>query len=241
MITLTRRFLSVAALVIFSNPALATGEPSAGSAKIRYGNQWTIPDRASPRPDDEALNFYLKRYLSDPSKFGKISSPGSDDPREFKRSVRESAHVTQLLSTSAMVSVLMYENGVVSIDQMARSDRFQGQVKEDTPLYSMSMGKSIVSYLLGHAICAGHISGIDQKITDWDLVKNTLYDNQTLGDLMHMRAGDQGYAASSHLQSGQNVNVTGLATLLSGPLKESNQDYDWQTTILGMLRDGVPN
>lgn len=225
MIQIARALTSAAALLIFSTPLFAAGDPPAGSAKIRYGNQWSIPDRANPRPDDEALNFYLKRYLDDPAKFGKIASPGSDRPREFKTNTRESAHVTQLLASTAMFSVLMYENGAVSIDQMAKPDRFQGQIHNGTPLYSMSIGKSLVAYLLGHAICAGHIRGVDQKLSNWDLVKNTLYENQSLSDLMYMRAGDQAYVTHSNLKTGQNVNVSGLAAVLSGPLRESKKGF----------------
>ena len=225
MIQVARALTSFAALLFFSAPLIAAGDPPAGSAQIRYGNQWSIPDRANPRPDDEALNFYLRRYLDDPAKFGKISSPGADRPREFNTNLRESAHVTQLLATTAMFSVLMYENGAVSIDQVAKTDRFQGQIHNGTPLYSMSIGKSMVAYLLGHAICAGHIRGVDQKLDDWDLVKNTLYENQSLRDLMYMRAGDQAYVASSNLKTGQNVNVSGLAAVLSGPLRESKKGF----------------
>lgn len=220
-----RALSSAAALLMLSTPLFAAGDPPTSSAKIRYGNQWAIPDRANPRPDDEALNFYLKRYLDEPAKFGKIASPGSDKPREFKTNTRESAHVTRLLATTAMFSVLMYEKGAVSVDQMAATDRFQGQVHNGTPLYSMSMGKSVVGYLLGHAICAGHIRGVDQKLSDWDLVKNTLYENQSLHDLMSMRAGDQAYVASSNLKTGQNVNVTGLGAILNGPLRESKKGF----------------
>jgi hypothetical protein len=43
---------------------------------------------------------------------------------------------------------------------------------------------------LGHAICAGYISSIEERL-DYSHLKDTLYDNQRLVDLMNMRAGDQ--------------------------------------------------
>ena len=58
---------------------------------------------------------------------------------------------------------------------------------------SMSVGKSIVSYVAGHAICAGYIDSVDSKIDDWPLLKNTLYDGQKLIDILNMAAGDQKY------------------------------------------------
>ena len=60
-------------------------------------------------------------------------------------------------------------------------------------LQSHSMGKSLVSYVTGHAICEGYISSVDEKLTGWDVIENTLYDNQVLIDLLNMQAGDQRY------------------------------------------------
>ena len=55
------------------------------------------------------------------------------------------------------------------------------------------MGKSLVSYVTGHAICEGYISSVDEKLTGWDIIENTLFDNQVLIDLLNMQAGDQNY------------------------------------------------
>ena len=55
------------------------------------------------------------------------------------------------------------------------------------------MGKSLVSYVTGHAICEGYISSVDEKLTGWDIIENTLYDNQVLIDLLNMQAGEQRY------------------------------------------------
>ena len=45
------------------------------------------------------------------------------------------------------------------------------------------------SYIVGHAICDGYISSIDE-IIDWPLMKNTLYQGQPLRNLLNMSAGD---------------------------------------------------
>ena len=60
-------------------------------------------------------------------------------------------------------------------------------------LPSHSIGKSLVSYVTGHAICEGYISSVDEKISGWDVVENTLYEDQVLIDLLNMQAGDQKY------------------------------------------------
>ena len=55
------------------------------------------------------------------------------------------------------------------------------------------MGKSLVSYVTGYAICEGYIDNINVKLDDWSTVKGTLYEGQKLIDVLNMRAGDQNY------------------------------------------------
>ena len=33
----------------------------------------------------------------------------------------------------------------------------------------------VTSYILGHAICEGYIDGVDTKLNDWPILKNSLY------------------------------------------------------------------
>ena len=61
------------------------------------------------------------------------------------------------------------------------------------------MGKSLASYILGHAICDGYIENIDSSISDWPLVKDSLYENHKLIDLLNMTSGDQKYVYDSFL------------------------------------------
>jgi len=94
-------------------------------------------------------------------------------------------------------------------------------------LQSHSMGKSLVSYVTGHAICEGYISSVDEKLTGWDVIENTLYDNQVLIDLLNMQAGDQRYVGEKikprhdgYLKNKKwggrkiNVNTVGLKRLM---------------------------
>ena len=67
----------------------------------------------------------------------------------------------------------------------------------DGLLPSHSMGKSLVSYVTGHAICEGYIDNVNVKLNDWPLIKNTLYDGQKLINLLNMAAGDQKFVGGS--------------------------------------------
>ena len=66
-------------------------------------------------------------------------------------------------------------------------------MNDETKYYSMSMSKSVVSYILGHAICGGYIDGVDARINDWPSIENTLYHNQKLINFLNMSTGDQKY------------------------------------------------
>ena len=71
------------------------------------------------------------------------------------------------------------------IDELTPFEQFGEYVNNETKLRSNSMGKSLASYVLGHAICAGYIESVNQRINDWPLVRNTLYQDQKIIDLLN--------------------------------------------------------
>ena len=83
---------------------------------------------------------------------------------------------------------MYFQDNQIVIDEITPKGRFGIVFKDDTKWSSMSMGKSLVSYVAGHAICEGYIDGIDAKINDWPLIENTLYHNQKLINLLNMSA-----------------------------------------------------
>ena len=87
------------------------------------------------------------------------------------------------------------------------------------------MNKSVTSYILGHAICDGYIGGLDDRINDWPLLSNTLYENQKLIDFLNMSVGDQKYI--NEFKNG----TTGH------PLADLNYEYETNTiySTLGLF------
>ena len=79
------------------------------------------------------------------------------------------------------------------IDEFSPKERLGEFLNNETKFYSMSMGKSVTSYILGHAICDGYIEGIDARINDWPVLKDSLYHNQKLINFLNMNTGDQKY------------------------------------------------
>ena len=80
---------------------------------------------------------------------------------------------------------------------MSPKDRFGKFFNNETKLRSMSVGKTMTSYVAGHAICEGYIGSINSKLNDWPLIENTLYYDQEFINLLNMQAGDNKYVWSS--------------------------------------------
>jgi len=176
---------------------------------IDYGTGYEMPEYPEKKPNKATLQTYLEKYINEADVFLGFKVPPSKKPYEFNFSLRKEPLVDKQLKTTALLSYLLFENGKVVVDELTPKNMFGEQVKNETPLPSRSLGKSFSSYLLGHAICSGFIESLDSRLTDWDMVKGTLYEGQALIDLVNMRAGDQEYAHSNSVftPGGERVGV----------------------------------
>ena len=117
----------------------------------------------------------------------------SKEPYEFKFNLIEDKFVKKQMKTKAILSYLYYQDGEVLIDEFSPKERLGEFLNNETKFFSMSMGKSITSYVLGHAICEGYIDGVDARVNDWPIIKDSLYHDQKLIDFLNMSTGDQKY------------------------------------------------
>jgi hypothetical protein len=124
----------------------------------------------------------------------------SSKPFKFKSSLQEDKYIDKQLKKTGLISYLRFEDGKITIDKFTPENRFGKFINKDTKLRSMSVGKTMVSYVAGHAICGGYINSINSRLNDWPLVENTLYYDQKLIDLLNMKAGDRNYVQSSTLR-----------------------------------------
>ena len=97
------------------------------------------------------------------------------------------------MKTKAILSYLYYQDGEVLIDELSPKEMLGEFLNNETKFYSMSMGKSVTSYLVGHAICDGYIDGVDARVNDWPIIKDSLYHDQKLINFLNMNTGDQKY------------------------------------------------
>ena len=189
-----------------------------------YDGRSEIPEEA--KPNDDTLRFFLNRYLTrnwnSHRKYSNIEA--SDNPYQFQFDLREDKYIKKQMQETALLSYLLFEDGKIVIDEITPKNRFGDLFTDKTKYHSQSVGKSIASYILGHAICKGYVESIDAKINDWPVIKNTLYHDQKIIDLINMSAGDQKYLNSNRFfDSNRAVTNPTIKSAMENELKNSKK------------------
>jgi len=178
-----------------------------------------IPQRANPNL--ETVRHHMELYNNRGPK-GRHDSEPSPSPRALKFNLRDEPFIDRQLRKTFLASYLMYEKGEVVIDKISPQDRFGDLIDNDTLLYSMSLGKSVGSYLMGHAICKGYIESIDHKLSDWPIVANSLIAEASVRDVINAATGHQKYMRNNEIfKQGTNVNGYTIETLVKFELPGS--------------------
>ncbi|MDC3175206.1 serine hydrolase [Candidatus Pelagibacter sp.] len=173
---------------------LLSGSAYANKEKANsHGGANELPESA--RPNDATISLFevrKKNFIDRRRSQGRLYTvPPKGNAKKFTYEKNiSSSKVDKQLSKGFLLSYLFYDNGVIKYDGMAKKGRFRDDVTDKTLFYTHSTGKSITSYIVGHAICDGYISSIDE-IIDWPLMENTLYHGQPLRNLLNMAAGDK--------------------------------------------------
>ncbi|MDA8538608.1 hypothetical protein N9K48_02995 [Candidatus Pelagibacter bacterium] len=167
--------------------------------KIKFYNGW-LPEETE-KPNFGTLLFELYKFTYSPYKDKPMVDvyevKPSKKPYKFKSKLKEDKYIDKQLNNTALISYLRFEDNKITIDKFTPEDRFGKFINQDTKLRSMSVGKTMASYVAGHAICGGYIDSINSRLNDWPLIENTLYYDQKLFDLLNMQAGDEKYVWSS--------------------------------------------
>ena len=144
-------------------------------------------------PNRDTLIYYLWAYsYRDRSSHLREFKP-TNNSYDFKFNLIEDKYLKKQMKTKGILSYLYYQDGEVLIDELSPKERLGDFLNNETKFYSMSMGKSVTSYLLGHAICEGYIDGVDARVNDWPVIKDSLYHDQKLINFLNMNTGDQKY------------------------------------------------
>ena len=208
-------------------------------------NSGEIPQDATP--DNKILKHYLKKYISygKPSEMNRVVIKIKKDKKkikEFKFNTKTDDFVIEQLNQTALLSYLMYVNGEVVIDEITPKDRFGKIFTNKTRYVSNSVGKSIISYITGHAVCRGYVDNIHQPL-DWDILENTLYEGQPLINLLNMASGDQKYFDNKSFRNSKRwVNGHPVQSLLSKELantKKSKNKYHYSNMNTNIIASYV--
>jgi hypothetical protein len=184
-------------------------------------NSHEIPENAVP--NEKILKHYLKKYISSRTKEDfKVKVKATDNYKRLNFKLTSDDYVKKQLNKTAMLSFLMYEDGNIIIDEITPKERFGKTFKNETLYVSHSVGKSLVSYVTGHAICKGYIGDIHQPI-DWNVLENTLYEGQPIINLLNMASGDHFYVDSMMglRNSKRWVNNVSMKSVMKKELKDS--------------------
>jgi len=188
-----------------------------------YNGGW-LPEEANP--NYETLKYFLYRYLYHASNMGDRyhTVKASNYPYNFEFDLREDKYIKQQMQETPLLSYLLYEDGKIVVDEITPKNRFSDMFTDSSMYISMSMGKSIASYIAGHAICEGYIESVDSRLDDWPILEDTLYYNQKLIDLLNMAAGDSAYAKNNKfINSSRGVNDTSVQSMMKNEFKGSTR------------------
>jgi len=185
-----------------------------------YGGEGYISENESPNFDSLRWSLYRKLHYR-PLQGHRFHSVQASNPFNFEFDLREDMYIKQQLQTTPLLSYLLFEDGKIVIDEITPKDRFGDMFTDSSVYHSMSMGKSITSYLTGHAICEGKIKSVDSRL-DWPMLKDTLYHNQKIINLLNMASGDKAYSQND--ESTLSIQSR-MATEFKGSKKSTHQYY----------------
>ena len=152
---------------------------------------------------DKTLEFHKFRIEQIPQLHKTKSIPASSKPSTLNFNSKPNKKIQKILNDSDLLSVLKFQNNQVVINEIS------SKLKENDKMYSMSIVKSFIGYLVGHAVCDGYIA-LDQPMSRYvSELQNTIYSNTSIENMINMAAGDSpiwGENYSINEYSGQVLN-----------------------------------
>ena len=206
----------------------SSGINTYGNTFNMSGGTVSIPENSNP--NYETLRYFLYKYIYYAPKccdsFHKVEA---SNPYNFQFDLREDEYIKKQMQETALLSYLLYEDDKIVIDEITPKGRFGDMFTDSSVYHSRSMGKSITSYLTGHAICEGKIESVDSRLDDWPILQNTLYHNQKLINLLNMSSGDSAYVKSDDFLNSKRPNVSAsgssIQMMMKNELKGSKRSY----------------
>jgi len=157
----------------------------------------------------------------EPNGWDKFLVKGSQNYYKFQSELVEDKDVKKEIDNSqktGLISYLLFEDNKIKIDE----ESLPNYIKSNNGVMpSHSVGKSLVSYVLGHAICEGYIDNINITLDDWSALNGTLYKGQKLIDILNMRAGDQKFIGERKFNSDNKIQDVRFLNVNTFPIKDA--------------------
>ena len=177
------------------------------SPKVKTWKNRQIPEEYK-NPNLDTLRYHFLTYNKRGKSYQFYTEPSSQ-PTALKFNIKKEPKITKKIvkkmQSTGLISYLMYEDGEIVIDQLSPPERLGDLIDNDTMIYSMSLGKSLGGYLMGHAICEGYVNSLSSSLADWPILKGTLLETATVQDVINASTGDQKYIKDNYLSSGREV------------------------------------
>ena len=208
---------------------LLSSNAFAESEKLKtWGKNSKIPEEYY-FPNLKTLRYHFLKYNKRGENSKKFYTKPSSQPSSLKfnlqkepkiikldsigKKIKIKIDIAKVMQSTGLISYLMYEDGEIVIDQLSPPERFGDLIDNDTMIYSMSMGKSLGGYLIGHAICKGYINSLSSTLADWPIMKGTLLETATVQDVINASTGDQKYIMDHILSSGRDIGDLTIADI----------------------------
>ena len=195
-------------------------------------------------PSLERLHYQVFHFNKQHDNWDKHIINGSSKPYKFKINLKKNRKkliksIDKEMQKTGLLSYLLFENDEIVIDKKSPDNRLGLLFNDRTKWTTASVGKSFTSYVVGQAICDGYIENVDVKLNDWPLIKNTLYEDAKLIDLLNMAAGDQKYSKQDLVNiRPKNPNVNSLKYHMEGHFKgskTSKKKYNYGNIVSNII------
>jgi CubicO group peptidase (beta-lactamase class C family) len=127
---------------------------------------------------------------------------------ESDRDIR--ALADQIVDANATLSLLLIEKGKIVFE------KYKAPATSDTPLFSMSMSKSLTAYTIGNLLCSGKIKSLEDRADSYaPELKGTVFGESRIKDLLTMSSGARDGITSGQIYPGEfrDTVFNGVATV----------------------------
>ena len=149
----------------------------------------SMADHLRNKSNAEALKIHKYRLDILPTRFQtQIISP-SPSPILAAPKTDITPEIREVINNSDLLSVMYFDGKSLRTNELDQETFMPTQ-----QMYSMSIAKSFVGYLVGHALCDGFFKSLDDPIHKYvPETIGTVYEGVSLQEMINMSAGDSAF------------------------------------------------